>query len=245
MQNFFLNPAFRAHPNGLLAYDILITHAIPACQKAGIDIIFVGWGLTDYDLGTLPPMIHRSFSKDIVDVMPIGVAPQSPPYPDPGATRKIYIGLGEDLGDVEVNIARAQSPTAVSSGTDIPEETRISVPAGRLLMRGSWNTMLYGLLELVYQQMCGEPDIPDIYTNTPGPGKFEARKKQAKAYLVYKNRLSGLWGQTTPLEELLNTLNVKTLLFAGVNTDQYVLLSSHFSPRCIDSCVISCASPPG
>lgn len=225
MQNFFLNPAIRPHPNGLLAYDNLIATTIPECQKAGINIIFVNWGLTDDDVATLPPMIYRSFSKDVVDVMPVGIAPQSQQHSNPSAlgdARKVYIGVGEDLGNVDIKISRAQLRSSASSSTDSDEGGRITVPAGRLLMRGSWNAMLYGELERVYRQMHIKPDPPSPYASAPEPGKPGEREKLAKAYLVHKNRLSGLWGQTTPLEELLHTLGVKTLLFAGVNTDQYV-----------------------
>lgn len=219
MQNFFLNPVLRDHPNGLQAYDKLISSTIPTCQRAGIDIIFVNWGLTQYDLATIPPMIHRSFSKDVVNVMPLGIAPQPHTQPDAGisgSAKRLYVGLGKDLGDVDIPIprVRAGEPT----GTAAVEEERATIHAGLLLMRGSWNAMLYGELDLVYRRLRGEPDLPRgrIVRNE----LVQKKTNETKAFLVHKNRLSGLWGQTTPFEELLHTLGVKTLLFAGVNTDQ-------------------------
>ncbi|KAF8304967.1 Isochorismatase hydrolase [Clavulina sp. PMI_390] len=211
MQNFFLHPVFRSHPSGLSAYETLVSSTIPSCQKAGIDIIFVNWGLTEYDLATMPPMLHRSFSKDIVDVMPQGVAPQSsatdakmeeaprtmsvkPEHP----AAPIYIGLGRDLG----------TRAFVSSNGDTSPIT-----AGRVLMRGSWNAGLYGGLDEVYRQ---------LGPHAGSPAQLPEEKRQSRAYLAHKNRLSGLWGQTTPLEELLHSLDITTLLFAGVNTDQCV-----------------------
>lgn len=40
-------------------------------------------------------------------------------------------------------------------------------------------------------------------------------------YMVDKHRISGFWD--TPLDSILRNLGIKTVLFAGVNTDQCVL----------------------
>lgn len=48
MQNFFLHPAVRAHPEGLAAHDVLVKKAIPACRAAGIDVVFLNWGQSHY-----------------------------------------------------------------------------------------------------------------------------------------------------------------------------------------------------
>ena len=75
------------------------------------------------------------------------------------------------------------------------------VDAGRFLMRDQWNTALYGPLEEARQQGI---DLPrgDIW--------------------IHKDRISGLWGSETMCTEYLNQAGIKTLLFAGVNTDQCV-----------------------
>ena len=71
------------------------------------------------------------------------------------------------------------------------------VEGGRLLCRGSWNAALYGELA----------------------GAFDAARGDV---WVHKNRMSGLWGAGTELERVLEREGVRTLLFAGVNTDQCV-----------------------
>jgi nicotinamidase-related amidase len=39
---------------------------------------------------------------------------------------------------------------------------------------------------------------------------------------IHKDRMSGLWGAKTDCEEFLEREGIKTLFFAGVNTDQCV-----------------------
>ncbi|KAI1105770.1 isochorismatase [Jackrogersella minutella] len=68
---------------------------------------------------------------------------------------------------------------------------------GRLLMEGSWNARLYDVL-----QDTSRVDS-DVFCN--------------------KNRISGLWHGETSLATTLATGGYRTLLFAGVNTDQCVL----------------------
>lgn len=68
---------------------------------------------------------------------------------------------------------------------------------GRLLMAGSWNAALYAPL-----QEASRPDA-DVFCN--------------------KDRISGLWHGETPLAKALEAGGFRTLLFAGVNTDQCVL----------------------
>ena len=68
------------------------------------------------------------------------------------------------------------------------------VEGGRVLMRGQWNSETYKPLAETHQ-----PN--DVH--------------------VYKNRLSGFWGGTA-IEEALTSRGIKTLIFAGVNTDQCV-----------------------
>ncbi|KAH9897545.1 isochorismatase [Xylariomycetidae sp. FL2044] len=67
---------------------------------------------------------------------------------------------------------------------------------GRLLVAGEWNARLYDAL----QSECrlGE----DIFCD--------------------KNRISGFWDRDTPFAQALRRNGLKTLLFAGVNTDQCV-----------------------
>ncbi|KAI1459901.1 Isochorismatase hydrolase [Annulohypoxylon moriforme] len=68
---------------------------------------------------------------------------------------------------------------------------------GRLLMEGSWNAKLYDPL-----QDASRADL-DVFCS--------------------KNRISGFWHGETPLAKELAAGGYRTLLFAGVNTDQCVL----------------------
>ncbi|KAK3941870.1 Isochorismatase-like protein [Diplogelasinospora grovesii] len=68
------------------------------------------------------------------------------------------------------------------------------IEAGRVLMRDEWNTAFY-------------------------PRLAEASKPQD--IWIHKNRLSGFWGGTE-IGEALHRRGVRTLLFAGENTDQCV-----------------------
>lgn len=72
---------------------------------------------------------------------------------------------------------------------------------GPLLVRGSLNAQLYGPLqdEWLKGKDCGS----DIW--------------------IHKNRMGGLWGSGTFLDLYLKEEGIKTLFFAGVNTDQCVL----------------------
>ena len=168
MQNFFLSSALfnRSPPHappcspGLIAADRLVTHAIPACRKASIPVIWLNWGLMEQDLTAMPPAILASFARKSV-------------------------GLGGDLGEVNLHLEAKEG-----EGEGKP------IKAGRALMRGEWNSELYPPLA--------------------------AAVEWDKDVLVHKNRISGFWGGYTAVELVLQTKGVKTLLFAGVNTDQCV-----------------------
>ncbi|KAH9911609.1 Isochorismatase hydrolase [Amylocystis lapponica] len=72
---------------------------------------------------------------------------------------------------------------------------------GRLLMRGEYNSDLYGPLQ----------------------GLYEEGKKAGTDVWIHKNRMSGLWGYQTELDLYLEQNGITTLFFAGVNSDQCVL----------------------
>lgn len=66
LQNYFLSPLLGRPPNsvGMKVVDRLLEHAIPACRKAGIPIVWLGWGLTEQDIEEMPPTIIRGFAAD-------------------------------------------------------------------------------------------------------------------------------------------------------------------------------------
>ncbi|KAI0825076.1 Isochorismatase hydrolase [Trametes gibbosa] len=72
---------------------------------------------------------------------------------------------------------------------------------GRLLMRGEYNSELYGPLQNLFEE--GRREGSDVW--------------------IHKNRMSGLWGPQTTLDLYLEEQGITTLFFAGVNADQCVL----------------------
>lgn len=66
LQNYFLSPLLGrpADSAGLKVVDKLVEHVIPACRKAGILVVWMGWGLTEQDLEELPPAIIKGFAAD-------------------------------------------------------------------------------------------------------------------------------------------------------------------------------------
>lgn len=76
------------------------------------------------------------------------------------------------------------------------------IEAGRLLFKGSWNAALYPPLDIMYLEGAKLPSRPDVW--------------------LHKDRMSGMWGATTECEQFLEKEGIKTLFFAGVNTDQCV-----------------------
>lgn len=109
-----------------------------------------------------------------------------------GKDKRIYKGLGSDMGPITLH-----STSNNGNGNGKPE----TIEAGRLLMRHTWNATLYAPLQTSYEQSLTS-SRPDVW--------------------IHKNRMSGLWGARTPCTEYLEKEGLKTLLFAGVNTDQCV-----------------------
>ncbi|KAL8711860.1 MAG: hypothetical protein Q9220_003804 [cf. Caloplaca sp. 1 TL-2023] len=92
MQNYFFSAALdNSEGGGLKAQEVLLRDAIPAARKAGIQIIWLNWGLTEEDLDSMPPTTWRAFGFNIFD--------------DAGAKkeRKDDIDLGADLGTAKLD----------------------------------------------------------------------------------------------------------------------------------------------
>ncbi|KEF60932.1 uncharacterized protein A1O9_02496 [Exophiala aquamarina CBS 119918] len=213
MQNFFLSPCLGRprDSKGLKAQQQLLDHAIPAARKAGIQIMWLNWGLTETEISEMPPGTLRAFGFETV---PAGQFASSPSWVDMEATQKqaaidshgvnegcdtletkkpssdnasrIYRGLGSDIGPVSLS----------DEGT--------TMAGGRLLMRDTWNADITPELRANYESEGLSPKnpLPDVW--------------------IHKNRMSGLWGPGTPCTEFLTARGIQTLLFTGVNTDQCV-----------------------
>lgn len=206
MQNFFLSPNLGRPKDskGLIAQQRLVEDAIPAARKAGLRVIWLNWGLTQDDIDNMPPSTLRAFGYETV------LASEFATYEkinDKAAAIDSH-GVNEEAPQIA---ASAQIETSGKNpriykglGTEIGSVTLEDgsvVEAGRLLMRDSWNAALTPELDALYQQgKTANP--PDVW--------------------IHKNRMSGLWGESTPCTQFLEKEGIRTLFFAGVNTDQCV-----------------------
>ncbi|KAF2808922.1 Isochorismatase hydrolase [Mytilinidion resinicola] len=210
MQNFFLSPSFgRTKGPGHKAADNLLNHAIPAARKAGIQIIWLNWGLSDEDLNKMPPGVMRAFGFQAI-VENIEETAKGRPHVDPFRERPDGIGVDRH-GDVKFRGGHALLENGKggriykglgSSCGIVSLANGETVDAGRLLVRGEWNAALYPPLDVAFKEGEKLSEVPDVW--------------------IHKNRMSGMWGASTPCEEFLEAHGIKSLLFAGVNTDQCV-----------------------
>jgi nicotinamidase-related amidase len=83
-------------------------------------------------------------------------------------------------------------------------DDRTEKDAGRKTMRGMWNAELHGPLLAAYE---------------------EGRRAEIRDVLVWKNKNSGLLYSDSACNLFLRENGIRTLLFAGVNTDQCVMAS--------------------
>ncbi|KFG86488.1 isochorismatase family protein [Metarhizium anisopliae] len=136
MQNMGLHRALDppSAPPIYEAQDAILQYAIPAARKLGLQIIWLNWGLTEDDLATMPPAEVRVFAFDI-------------------NTEKVDYGLGDRHGDPNdpANFLKCGERPNLTKlpGTDLGEivlEDGSRVNAGRVMMRGTWNTALHGPL---------------------------------------------------------------------------------------------------
>ena len=162
--------------------------------------MWVNWGLTDDDVAGLPPGVRRSFGFHSVS--------SSAPHLFDEMEGGINVAGGKLEGTVGVD--KHGAPHVGTSaykgiGTSlglIKLSSGEEVDGGRLLMRESWNADLY-------------PPLRELYE--------EGKRLESRADVwIHKNRMSGLWGTTTPLQLFLEKESITTLFFAGVNTDQCV-----------------------
>ncbi|KAI3395720.1 hypothetical protein diail_943 [Diaporthe ilicicola] len=65
MQNCFVHPSCRSHPQGLAAVGPLL-RVIERGRAAGVQVAWVNWGLTDADLAAMPAGVLRGFARAVV-----------------------------------------------------------------------------------------------------------------------------------------------------------------------------------
>ncbi|KAF3051125.1 hypothetical protein E8E11_008293 [Didymella keratinophila] len=196
MQNFFLSPALGRSTDspGHRACAQLIGNAIPAARKAGMRVVWVNWGLTDNEIKEMPPGVKRAFGFYSV--------PESSEH-DIVAGGVVQGGVGVDKhGNVKGEGIYKGIGSEMGRIELSKEEGGGEVDAGKLLMRNTWNADLYPPLRSLWESGRKLESKPDVW--------------------IHKNRMSGLWGASTPLQDFLVKEGITTLLFAGVNTDQCV-----------------------
>ena len=189
MQNICLNKALDlpSAPPTYKAQDAILQYAIPATRKLGLQIIWLNWSLTEEDLTTMPPAEVRVFAFDV-------------------NTAKIDYSLEDrnDDPDDPANFLRCgERPNLIklpgAELGDIVLEDGSRVNAGRIMMRGAWNTALHGPLASACE---------------------EGKKATRPDVWIHKNRSSGLWNEKSAFGEYLKKEGIRTLLFSGINTDQ-------------------------
>jgi nicotinamidase-related amidase len=176
MQNFFLSSGLgRTTAAGHAACDQLVQYAIPACRKAGIQIVWLNWGLTPQEVQEMPPAAKRAFGfqtshfdeghadakskwlpgvDDVFAETEQSVAVDRMGDPrhkgghellDNDKSGKIYKGLGSPCGTVKLDDGR-------------------QIDAGRLLMRDTWNAALYPPLDKMYEEGL-KAAVPDVWVH--------------------------------------------------------------------------------
>ena len=210
MQNFFLSPSLGrlATGAGNLAAKALLNDAIPASRKAGIRIIWLNWGLTDEEIDEMPPSTRRAFGFEAA--LEKEAKEKALPALDPHGVNQAaaeYYVANKDGESRPEDMTENGKPKRIYKGLGseiglVELDNGKVVDAGRLLMRDTWNAGLTPELDAAFKEGSRLKERPDVW--------------------IQKNRMSGLWGTTTPCQDFLEKEGIKTLLFAGVNTDQCV-----------------------
>ena len=145
MQNYFLSPLLGRPSNsvGLGIVDKLLRTAIPACRKADIPILWLGWGLTEQDIEEMPPSIVRGFEFGLDKNFEDGPKDLGPLGADMGQLKgedgkmidagrvmmrdqwntRIYPSLAESAKPNDIRIHKNRL-SGFSGGTNIEEELK-------------------------------------------------------------------------------------------------------------------------
>ena len=212
MQNFFISTSLGRPADGAgnKAATCLLETAIPAAREAGIRIIWLNWGLTDSDIEKMPPSTRRAFGfedslKAEGKALP---ADEALPAIDAHGVNQVAVELHlkEKPADMK-ELTENGKPKRIYKGLGsaigpVILEDGSTIEGGKLLMRDTWNAALPPALEAAYEDGQKLPAKPDVW--------------------IHKNRMSGMWGATTPCEEFLKKEGITALILSGVNTDQCV-----------------------
>lgn len=179
--------------------NALLKHAIPAARKAGIQVVWLSWGITDEDLETMPPVVWRAFGFQVA------ATGEDFEVEDNGDTTESELNTNSNVSVARTTLKRTERKTERGLGLplgNVTLEDGTIVNAGRMLIADQWNTELYGELKNAQREGL-QATVPDVS--------------------FCKTRVSGLWGGSTDAQRFLEDQGITTLLFTGVNTDQCVL----------------------
>ena len=170
--------------------------------------MWLNWGLTDDEIEDMPASTRRTFGFEAAlnqETEQKGL----PALDAHGVNQAAAEQIAQDRDSVSdlKELTENGKPKRIYKGLGseiglVKLEDGSTVDGGRLLMRDTWNAGLPPALDASYKEGQKLTQNPDIW--------------------IHKNRMSGLWGSSTPCTEFLEKEGVKTLLFAGVNTDQCV-----------------------
>ncbi|KAJ5714716.1 uncharacterized protein N7483_011897 [Penicillium malachiteum] len=195
MQNFFLHPALRRQAGSqepTLGEIAASTLLETGIPAARLHGIRVIW-------------LNWGLTEQDLNTMPPGVLRTFGSFPMPSPESNV--SLSSKPGMVRVKNPALYKGLGVELGAvDIGHGK--NVQGGKILMRDFWNTGIYGPLEEEFRRHCHISD-----------SESDDKKKDV---LIYKNRMSGLSGRESDLENLLRREGITLLLLAGVNTDQCV-----------------------
>ena len=152
LQNFTLSRALRTDlsPEFFEAEEAILNYAIPSARKAGIQVIWLNWGLTEEDLETLPPQQFRVFGwrANSPNHNPLyGIDFRERPTASAGnfvhsGERQVKNAPGDELGEVTLEDGK-------------------KINAGRALFKGTWNAALHDPLAASFEESQRLP-LPDV-----------------------------------------------------------------------------------
>ena len=181
---------------------------------------------------------HADLVRPLRSVMPVPVMAQPKPIMiDLARTAMIVVDMQNDfchvdgwLASIGVDVTPARAPIAPLN-VFLPQLRMVGVPVIWLNWGARPDRMnLSPALLHVYNGSGLGVGLGDPLTKTGSPvlteGSWSAQivdelHQEACDIHVSKHRMSGFWD--TPLDSILRNLDVKTLLFSGVNADQCVL----------------------
>jgi nicotinamidase-related amidase len=214
MQNYSMNTALggRISPAVFRAMDMLLKYGIPAARKANLQIIWLNWCLTEENLANIPPGTLRVFGwRANTPAIDYGIFPHSPATAD-DANDCGAVVKDDNIVCTQTMVQCGEAFIGKPPGTDLGQVVLAdgtSVAAGRALMKDTWNAELYGPLQAAFE----ESRSSSIGTSSVSRPDVQLRK----------DRNSGMYDASCECRQFLEKSGIRTILFAGMNTDQCVM----------------------